>query len=171
MGLVSNITDLSLRYPDDESEKPVYLEIYSYGHCTSGNPLNIHLHARFYWVNGRPVADDSASTLICQVIELERRGDRYFYVEPNVKELSLTDACRRQPLHPLGKFSRDKREQLLELAADIAEEVIADTDSATECPIYKWRQRLVRMLCTEGVVTVAGYIATLASTDSCRNFT
>ncbi|KAI9567702.1 hypothetical protein HD554DRAFT_935176 [Boletus coccyginus] len=131
---------LSYAYPDDESEKELFLQ--------ASNPgLASHLRAvLIYWVN--IVFSDGEE--VWQVVRLDRREDSdvHKYVYP---DMIVVDGCEREhhETFSLGVFSRDQREAVLECADDVAYE---ERSPEEEGQCVRWMRDLLERMVGEGLV-------------------
>ncbi len=144
----SNVTDLSLKYPDDESEKKVYLQARG---PLSGS-LHTPRHVWIFWDNGSSSTAGS-NILIHQIIQLERWGDRFYYVEPNIKQ-RIRDKAQESQTYELGTFTRDQREKMLELAADIQ---FNERSLHNGCRV--WTRKLLGAMVNEGLLDRMDFVA------------
>ncbi|KAK0208012.1 hypothetical protein DFS33DRAFT_403317 [Desarmillaria ectypa] len=127
----SNITDLSLKYPDDESEKRVYLQARSPISGSSHTPR----HFWIFWDNGGSSTAGS-NMLIHQIIQLER------------------DKAQELQTYELGTFTRDQREKMLELAADIQ---FNERLLHNGCRV--WTRKLLGAMVNEGLLDRMDFVA------------
>ncbi|KAJ7598599.1 hypothetical protein C8J56DRAFT_169847 [Mycena floridula] len=99
---------MNLRFPDDESTKDVILAARGTAKGSDTEPRHVFI----YWEN---CCNNDQNVLARQVVQLEKHGDTYVYLEPNIKLDGFVDYETRI----LGQFTRDQREKILELAADV----------------------------------------------------
>jgi hypothetical protein len=131
---------LSYAYPDDESDKEVFLQASSPGTFAS------HLRAvLLYWVN--VVFSDGEE--VWQVVRLDRPEDSdvHKYVYP---DMIVVDGCEREHHETisLGVFSRDQREEVLECADDVGYE--ERSGDGGQC--VRWMGELLERMVEEGLV-------------------
>lgn len=127
---------LSYAYPDDESDKELFLQ-------ASGTIAN-HLRAvLLYWVN--MVFSDGEE--VWQVVHLDQRDNVHKYVYP---DLIVVDECEREDneTFSLGVFSRDQREAVLECADDVE----YDERSGEEGQCLRWMGELLERMIEEELV-------------------
>ncbi|KAG8216152.1 hypothetical protein J3R82DRAFT_8158 [Butyriboletus roseoflavus] len=130
---------LSYAYPDDESDKELFLQ-------ASGTIAN-HLRAvLLYWVN--MVFSDGEE--VWQVVRLDQRDNVHKYVYP---DLIVVDGCEREynETFSLGMFSRDQREAVLECADDVE----YDERSSEEGQCLRWMAQLLERMMEEELVECA----------------
>jgi hypothetical protein len=77
------------------------------------------------------------SELARQIVQLQKTDSLYHYYEPNLRfhQLSTLD---RYTIWPLGTFTRDQREQILELAGEV--NIFPNTPHNGS---YSWTKRLL----------------------------
>lgn len=127
---------LSYAYPDDESDKELFLQ----ASATLANHLRPVL---IYWVN--MVFSDGEE--VWQVVRLDHRDNIYKYVYP---DLIVVDECERQDnvTFSLGVFSRDQREALLECADDVE----YDERPTEQGQCSRWMGQLLNLMRDGGLV-------------------
>lgn len=135
---------LSYAYPDDESSKELFLQV------PNGTPIAPHLGTvlLIYWVN--MVFSDGEE--VWQVVRLDRREDTndvYKYVYPDMIVVDGQYQRGHYATYPLGVFSRDQRETVLECAEDVE----YDARSEEEDESSRWMGDLLERMVGEGLVT------------------
>ena len=135
--LTYEYNDLSCTYRDDESDKDLFLQV---------SPSSVFL----YWVN--TAFPDGEQ--VWQVVRLHPHpngvgADKIKYVYP---DLIVVDACAERTHNatfPLGVFTRDQREAVLECA----DEVVSDEGSEEEEELgARWMSKLLGRMVSEGLV-------------------
>lgn len=127
---------LSYAYPDDESDKELFLQ--------ASGTIASHLRAvLLYWVN--MVFSDGEQ--VWQVVHLDQRDSIHKYIYP---DLIVVDGNVREhnQTFSLGVFSRDQREAVLE-CADYVE---YNERSGEDGQCLRWMGRLLERMTGEGLV-------------------
>ena len=104
-------------FPDNESSKVVALYVSPPNRSNNLDPRHVFL----CWPNGESNSSSSGSgtnLAVFQVVQLERRDDGFRYIYPNVWAFSQSVIDTYQKI-PIGTFTRDDREKILELAEGI----------------------------------------------------
>lgn len=132
---------LSYAYPDDESDKELFLQ------ASRPGPFASHRRAvLLYWVN--TVFSDGEE--VWQVVRLDRpeENDVHRYVYP---DMIVVDGCEREhhDTFSLGVFSRDQREEVLECADDVGYEERSGEDEG-QC--LRWMSELLERMVEGGLV-------------------
>lgn len=127
---------LSYAYPDDESDKELFLQ-------ASGTIASRLRAVLVYWVN--VVFSDGEE--VWQVVRLDQRDSVHKYVYP---DLIVVDGCEREhnETFSLGVFSRDQREAVLECADDVE----YDERSGDEGQCLGWMGQLLERMIEEELV-------------------
>ncbi|KAN0094536.1 hypothetical protein V8E55_002823 [Tylopilus felleus] len=134
---------LSCAYPDDESDKDLFLQVSN----TSPSP-SPHRTVLLYWVN--TVFDDGEE--VWQVVRLHRHEDdgAHKYVYPDMLVVEGASEREHHQTFGLGTFSRDQREAVLECADDVA---VAHGDGDGEGQqSARWMGELLERMVQEGLV-------------------
>ncbi|KAH0831281.1 hypothetical protein J3R83DRAFT_13916 [Lanmaoa asiatica] len=127
---------LSYAYPDDESDKELFLQ-------ASGMIAN-HLRAvLLYWVN--MVFSDGEE--VWQVVRLDKRDNVHKYVYPDMIVVDENEREDNETIS-LGVFSRDQREAVLECADDV--EYDERSDDEGQC--LRWMDQLLEQMIGEELV-------------------
>lgn len=127
---------MSYAYPDDESNKELFLQ--------ASGTIADHLRAvLLYWVN--MVFSDGEE--VWQVVRLDQRDNVHKYVYP---DLIVVDEYEREhnQTFSLGTFSRDQREAVLECADDV--EYDERSDEEGQC--LRWMGELLERMIGEELV-------------------
>jgi len=104
-------------FPDNESSKVVSLYASPHNRNNSLDPRHVFL----CWPNDRSQSSSSSvgtNFTVFQVVQLERRDDGFRYIYPNVCAFprAMIETYQKTPI---GTFTRDDREKILELAEGI----------------------------------------------------
>ncbi|KAJ8481059.1 hypothetical protein ONZ45_g15434 [Pleurotus djamor] len=104
------LQSVHIEYPDDDSTKDVYLQAASLSYPGFGDR-----HVLIWWLNASCDEEDDA----LQVIQLTGQAGNYHYFFP-VVERSPTSLRASNQQFVLGTFTRAQREQILNLADEVA---------------------------------------------------
>jgi hypothetical protein len=100
------LSDVYPQYPDNDSVK-VFFQAYGFAHDNAGNR-----HVLLWWANAE-LADTADSVI--QVIHLSGGVGNYNYYSP-LAQLCSAETFIRNAITSLGKFTREQRDLILELA-------------------------------------------------------
>jgi hypothetical protein len=117
-------------YPDNDDSKDVYIAAGKdeSGETVDSTDVMIFWDNSYVWCYHRDaslilsytVSSDSSvgSEMARQIVQLQKTDSLYHYSEPNLRfhQVSTLD---HYTIWPLGTFTRDQREQILELAGDV----------------------------------------------------
>ena len=130
-------------YPDDDTDKPVYLQ--ADGQMTAATDADRHVLLR--WVN-HIERDEATGTIayITQIVQLSGGPGNYAFKTPTIERQSARD-WERNKSYPLGILKRPQRDRIIEIARGLNFNMKTRDDSCRT-----WTRLLFVAMLAEGLL-------------------
>jgi hypothetical protein len=141
MGIPRFLQSVYATYPDNDSIKEVFLQTANLTYAGTGDR-----HVVMWWWNETEEPNE-----VAQLIQLTGQSGHYSYYSPVAQKIDRQVIARNQQFS-LGEYTRAQRDQILQLASNVAFEKKSTTNG---CRV--WTRDLLEIMVTAGLISGAKF--------------